>query len=134
MEEGWLSGLHVVAGYGNPAVMELLLDWGADIMLPDQNGATPLHYAMRSDAVGVVRLLLERGADASAQNHDGDTPLHLIARWYGHDTQARAEIVALLIEYGADANAANSDGDTPYDLMGSTEDAGEWDVALRRAC
>jgi len=89
---------------------------------------------MRSDAVGVVRLLLERGAEASAQNHDGNTPLHLIARWYDHDAQARAEIVDLLIEYGADTDAANSDGDTPCDLMGSAEDAAEWKATLRQAC
>ena len=107
----------------------------ARTLLPrDDDGETPLHHAMRSDAVGVVRLLLERGAEASAQNHDGNTALHQIVRWYDHDTEARSEIVNLLIEYGADTDAANSDGDTPCDLMGSSEDTGEWEAALRQAC
>ena len=89
---------------------------------------------MRSDAVAVVRFLLERGAKASAQDHDGNTPLHLIVSWYEFDTEARAEIVALLIEYGADTDAANADGNSPCDLMGSADDAGEWETALRQAC
>ena len=75
LEEGWLSGLHVVAAYGHPAVMELLLDGGADIMLPDQNGATPLHYAARSGTPEMVGLLIDRGAEVRNVEEDGGTPL-----------------------------------------------------------
>lgn len=131
---GGATPLHFAPLAGSTGVAAVLLEHGADIAARDEDGETPLHYAMRSDAVGVARLLLERGADASAQNRDGNTPLHLIARRYGRDTQARAEIVALLIAYGADANATNSDGDTPCDLIGAKEDAGEWSAALREAC
>ena len=131
---GGLTPLHYAPFIGSAGVAAVLLEYAADVSARDEDGETPLHYAMRSDAVGVVRLLLEHGADASSQNHDGDTPLHLIARWYDHDTQARAEIVSLLIEYGAATDAVNSDGETPCDLIGSTEDAGDWYAALRKAC
>ena len=126
--------LHLAPFTGSTEVAAVLLERGADVAARDDDGETPLHYAMRSDAVGVVRLLLERGAEASAQNHDGNTALHQIVRWYDHDTEVRSEIVNLLIEYGADTDAANSDGDTPCDLIGSAEDAGEWEAALRQAC
>ena len=132
--QGGATPLHSAPFTGSTEVTSVLLEYGADVSARDEYGETPLHYAMRSDAVGVVRLLLERGADASAPNHDGDTPLHLATRWYDHETRARAEIVALLIEYGSDTNAANSDGDTPCDMIGSGEDADEWNSALKQAC
>ena len=75
LEEGWLSGLHVVAAYGDPAVMEFLLDWGADIMLPDRTGATPLHYASRSGTPEMVGLLIDRGAEVRNVDENGGTPL-----------------------------------------------------------
>ena len=75
LEEGWLSGLHVVAAYGNPAVMEFLLDWGADVMLLDRNGATPLHYAARSGTPQMVGLLIDRGAEVRNVDENGGTPL-----------------------------------------------------------
>ena len=75
LEEGWLSGLHVVAAYGNIAVMEFLLDWGADIMLLDHNGATPLHYAARSGTPEMVGLLIDRGAEVRNVDENGGTPL-----------------------------------------------------------
>ena len=75
LEEGWLSGLHVVAAYGNPAVMDFLLDWGADIMLLDHTGATPLHYAARSGTPQMVDLLIDRGAEVRNVDENGGTPL-----------------------------------------------------------
>lgn len=46
--------------------VELLLEYGADLDVRDQNrGATPLDYAIVYGRTGVVSLLIERGADPS---------------------------------------------------------------------
>lgn len=61
----------------SPAVIELLLDRGADIATKDSAGWTPLHHAVASNAhQSVVELLLKRGADTTAVDSRRWTPLH----------------------------------------------------------
>src|SRR6059058_4363123 len=57
--------------------IQLLLDKGAKINLPDKNGATPLHRAVRTLCAAAVRALLKAGADPTAMNKPGSTPFHL---------------------------------------------------------
>ena len=65
----------------NPAVIETLLDWGAEIDAKDGGGRTPLHAAVQgNDNPAVMLALLQRGADASERNSDGETPLDLARR------------------------------------------------------
>ena len=49
--------------YGNEAVVELLLEEGADPASKSTTGETPLDYARKLGHEGIVKLLLERGAD-----------------------------------------------------------------------
>ena len=61
----------------SPAVVELLLDRGADIARRDSAGWTPLHHAVARNArQSVIELLLQRGADTTAADSRGWTPLH----------------------------------------------------------
>ena len=49
---------------GEPAVVALLLDRGADIHARDIDYATPLHMAaISNEEPGVVALLLDRGSE-----------------------------------------------------------------------
>jgi hypothetical protein len=54
-----------------------LLDAGAHINVPDKNGATPLHRAVRTRCAAAVKLLLQAGADPLLRNRPGSTPFHL---------------------------------------------------------
>ena len=49
-----------------------LLDHGAQLQLQDQNGATPLHRAVRTRCAAAVRCLLKAGADPTTRNKPGD--------------------------------------------------------------
>lgn len=83
----------------------LLLRWGWDPRLPDDRGATPLHYAASHGSVHTVWRLLRAGADPLAHMHaDGRTPLHNAAMW-GH-----TPVVHLLLMRIADATAGPPHG------------------------
>jgi ankyrin repeat protein len=109
------------------AVMELLLDGGADpyLTLPDYTSA--LHIAagqglggLRGEGIRIVvpteqgameavSLLLDRGMDPDAFNSAGNTALHAaITRGDG--------VVKLLASRGATLNLKNKAGQTPLDL------------------
>lgn len=54
---------------------------GANINVPDSDGATPLHWAIMKGLTGVlkvVKLLIENGADIVVENNQGNTPFKLI--------------------------------------------------------
>lgn len=78
------------------------LERGADVMVQDKEGSTPLHLASRWGRVEATHMLLERGASVNVQDEDGLTPLHP-ASFRGH-----AEVVRMLLEHGADASAHNT--------------------------
>jgi len=58
----------------NPAFVAALLRYGASVDAR-YNGATPLHYVVKSGFVQTIRVLLERGADTEALDDRGRTPL-----------------------------------------------------------
>ena len=96
--------LHLAAFFGQPAVVALLLERGADVGAVARNPmqVQPLHSAVAGRDLESVRLLLAAGADPDARQHGGWTPL-MAARQHG-DT----EVERLLLDYGAsDSGATN---------------------------
>jgi len=63
---GWTALLEaIILGKGGRAHTEtvrLLVDAGADVNLPDQDGTTPLAHARRRDAAAIERILRQAGA------------------------------------------------------------------------
>ena len=68
----------------NPKILQLLLDYGADVNAKDNEGSTPLHHSSFKDeghlsdggkgTVEGTRVLLENGANIDAENSKGETP------------------------------------------------------------
>ena len=104
-------------------LMKLLLELGADPLLPNSNGTTPLMAAAgvgtaepqeeageESEAVEAVKMLLDHGADINTVDQNGDTAMH------GAAYAISPLVVKLLGERGADPQIwknPNKAGGTP---------------------
>lgn len=86
------------------AILESLLNAGANPDPADASGDTPLHVAAERGADATVAWLLAHGADPSRRDDDDVTPLH---------RAANGDIAAKLIEAGAPIDPPDRDGRTP---------------------
>lgn len=65
------SLLHLACDSGNPLMVELLLQFGADINMRDFHGRTPLHHCISRGNNPLAKLLLRRGARTSIKDGGG---------------------------------------------------------------
>jgi ankyrin repeat protein len=104
---GW-TPLHVAAVTGQKDVAELLVANKADVNARDDDGATPLHLAVRGHK-DMAALLLADKADVNAADMDGWTPLHFAANF----GESNFDVEEWLLAYNADVNAMAHGGFTP---------------------
>ena len=71
------SVLHYAVMRGNPEILQLLLERGADVNSRTKSGTTPLHTAVLYNRYEAAETLLGKGADINAQSVSGATPLAL---------------------------------------------------------
>ncbi len=77
--------LHLASRTSNLQLIRLLVLEGGDVNAQDEDGETPLHWAMaREGNYDVARLLIENGADLGNSDVDESTPFHT----YFNDTVA----------------------------------------------
>jgi ankyrin repeat protein len=100
---------------GHWAVVELLLDRGADVHAADKHGFTALRSAAWKGHRDVVELLLDRGADINTQYEYGFTAL-IKAALEGHQ-----DVVQLLPDRGADTQPKDNFGQTAQHLAKTVE-------------
>ncbi len=114
-DESGRTALHVAVEHGRRRAVEVLLEAGADVELPED--AAPAYRALHRACLpratngevdpDLVVLLLEGGARADVADDHGTTPLHLCVSW------CDAELVERMIGHGAQASARDRAGATP---------------------
>ena len=112
----------------NPAVTELLLEWGANLNVLYSGRDTILHAVVYNPNPAVAGLLLDQGANIEAANSSGDRPLHDAAQFVVNPENATA-MIGLLLDRGADIEAQGYDKHTP--LFDALERATRFDQVGR---
>ncbi len=107
-----LTLLHVLAGQGSLAMVELLLQMGADPNAENHSGQTPLYWVGNGSpgahGAEVVHVLARHGAHVNAQEKlKHCTPLHMAAR------RGNIPVAAALLDCGAEREALDKLGETP---------------------
>ena len=108
------SPLSASARSGNPDIIKMLLEKGAEVDCEDKDGFTPLEYAVLNNKTEAVRLLLQTGADAKRNCSLLTTPAR----------RGNTDIIKMALEKGAEVDCVDKDGFTPLEsaaLNGNTE-------------
>jgi uncharacterized protein len=136
--EGATAFMRAARG-GDPGMMQVLLDAGADPLLPQKNGDTPVMLAVRylssgggqyspdvnaQRAMEALRLGIKLGVDINAKNARGESALHLALD--------RPSVVSLLAENGADLGISDRQGRTALDAALAASKPNEETIALLR--
>jgi len=95
---------------GHLAVVQLLLESGADVKARNDSGDTALHHAASQGYPRIVELLLANGADVETRNDSGETALHRAA---STGRLKAPEVLLLLLANGANVNARDNSDRTP---------------------
>jgi ankyrin repeat protein len=106
------TALHFAAAEGWGDVVKYLVDKGADLNAQDDNGDTPVYYAIRYKYPSLAKILIESDrALLMTKNDNGYTPLHMAAGL------GFTELIETLIKRQPDLiNAVNNHGETPLHI------------------
>jgi len=105
--ESDMNLLEEAAGGCELEACEKFLEEGADVNARDEDGSTPLLWAVLSGSQEVVELLIARGADINGKNNEGESPLHWAA------ISGNIKIAEVLLAKGAQVNVKDIFGVTP---------------------
>ena len=101
--------LHWAIRTKRKTVVNVLLEYGANVTAVNNYGNTCLHVAAEYNRPELVELMLRKAADIHAKNMYGATPLHEAARTHSN------EAIRTLLKAGANIKAKNNYGHTPMD-------------------
>ena len=108
LDRGAYYDIFSACGRGDIERMQALAGEEPGLITRRGNAAmTPLHWAVRGNALPCAEWLLSKGADVDAVTETQRTPKHIAAEWN------LGEMLWLLADYGAHLDAADLKGRTP---------------------
>ena len=118
----YVTPLHLTAqSYiaNSETIADMLISNGAQVNIRDNEGITPLMYALSRRKYSLAEFFIKYGADIQTVSSTGDTPLCIAA-----GLSDGAGLVRKLISLGAPVDAKNKYGSTPL-LMSSSAEVSE---------
>jgi len=100
-----LTALHIIIIKNKIDIVQILINYGANINIPDYYGNTATHYAISEENIEILNILLKYNPNLNLSNIDGNTPLHL----YLGISYIEKKILQLLIPL-TDLNLQNNNG------------------------
>jgi ankyrin repeat protein len=110
--EGDRQPLHYAVMGQNRAVVEAILNSGADVNALTSGGDTPLNTAIGRGNLELIRLLVERGAAVAKFNRKRFQPPLLAVASAQIPLEAKPSLIDFLLKAGADPNATDHRGTT----------------------
>ena len=116
--------------HGNEGVLttlELLLEYGADPTIPDEQGLTPLHVLMlnlcdsipETDVAKYVDVLVKKGASLNSVDKMLRTPVHYAG--YAAAFEKWSRVLEQLMMLGGDVNAQDVEGFTAFHVTATRD-------------
>ncbi|XP_058799646.1 uncharacterized protein LOC131669048 [Phymastichus coffea] len=114
-DHGGYSALHLAMVHDAKETVDLLLSHGADVLVEDYLGNTPLHAAAEhsSSSKNLIEKIISAGADIHAKNVLGETPLELLL----NSSDAPASVIELFLKRGCKVNVFNPISQEGYIAM-----------------
>ncbi|CAF0983219.1 unnamed protein product [Adineta ricciae] len=72
-----LCAAHTAAARGRVAILSLIAQYNGDLNIEDKDGWTPLHHAVRNNALKSIEFLLDNGVDDSRLTKQNEAAIHL---------------------------------------------------------
>ncbi|KAI8942611.1 hypothetical protein NX059_000664 [Plenodomus lindquistii] len=99
----YFSAMHAAVSGRQLGTVQYLVLLGHSIDVPNSNGETPLHLAVKTPgSYPVARYLVEMGADVNYEDRDGRTPLQSTLKAPILEGKERSLLIELLLAHGAD--------------------------------
>ncbi|XP_064106442.1 transient receptor potential channel pyrexia-like [Macrobrachium nipponense] len=118
--DGGLSPLHLSCHAKQLDILVLLIERGAKMTLPDNQGNSVLHTAVREKWYDGMRELLRRGASPDEMSHppenngdDKETPLHTAVKMFDYTS------IKLLMEYRPNMSIRDGSNNTVFHIAAS---------------
>ena len=105
------TALHYFAIEDDLAIVDLLVDCGANVDATNASRQTALMNAAQLNNPAVVRRLIQAGADLGLKDENGDTALHVAVE------TGSMKAAAALLAAGADPREPNGMGETLADFV-----------------
>jgi ankyrin repeat protein len=111
------KGLFLAAESNSKEILELFIQYGADVNKTNWHGQTPLFFAAEHDAWDITELMIKNGANVNFRDKKMCTPLFMAVK---HNKKKAVEI---LLNHGAKVNARDKDSNTPLFYVGHFYDS-----------